>query len=267
MAGWIYSLSILFIFQSFEVKAYTPSLVGLMAEVNDLTSVYNNPGALGFLSVDKKFQINLLIDVKGSIKKTEYYSHGEVTSSFPQIILENDAFISLYSFGFYFAMKSYQDTWFPVVARRFGNFAAGFQLKDNSLNLGTLFMVNDKIRVAFAGNIIYDPLQLHGRGGLIYQPLDWYYFGIDVFPHSRKFKIVNSFLYQRFGFDNISMGVEMNNGSRNPEWKTFIQGIFSLKYLQLAVGWNSGLSYSTDVIDELSDSYGFNILLSLNFGL
>ncbi len=266
MAGWIYSLSILFIFQSFEVETHTPSLVGLMAEVNDPTSAYNNPAALGFISVDKKFQINLLIDLEASFKLTESYLNGEIQSSFPQIILESDAFISLYAFSFYFAMKSYQDTWFPIVARRFGNFAGGFQLKDNSLNLGTLFMVSDEIRVAFAGNIIHDPLQLHGRGGLIYQPSDWYYFGIDVFPNSRKFKIVNSFLYQRFGFDNISMGLEMDNGSRNPEWKTFIRGVFSFKYFQLAVGWNSGLSYSTDVIDELSDSYGFNIICSTNFG-
>lgn len=48
MIGLIYSLSVLFIFQSIEECHHIPSLVGLMAEVNDPTSVYDNPGALGF---------------------------------------------------------------------------------------------------------------------------------------------------------------------------------------------------------------------------
>jgi len=266
MIGLIYSLSVLFMFQSIEEEAYTPSLVGQMAEVNDPTSVFNNPGALGFISVNKEFQINFLTDLGISIKQIKSSLDGGISSSFMEIRLESNAFISLYAFGFYFAMKSGQDTKFPIVARRFGSFAAGLQLRDNSLDMGTLLVINDKFRVAFAGDIIYDPMQLRGRGGLIYQPLDWYHIGIDVFPRLRKLKIVNSFLKQRFGFDNISMGLEIDAWNTNPEWNGFIQGVFSFKYLQLAVGWNSGNSNYPEVIDAISSSSDFNIICSLNFG-
>lgn len=265
MAGWLYSLSILFIFQSID-EAYTPSLVGLMAEVNDPTSVYNNPGALGFISVDKKFQINLFIDAESSFKIEKSYLHGELQSSFLQLTLGNNALISLYAFGFYFGMKDHQELWLPIIARRFGNFAAGFHLRDNSLNLGTLLVVNDKLRVGLSGNIIYDSIKLRGRGGFIYQPSDWYNIGFDVFPYSKRFKIANSFLCHRFGLDKVCMGLEIDDGKINPEWETFIQGIFSFEYLQLAVGWNSGISSSADVIDSISDSYGFYLICSLHFG-
>ena len=114
MVEWIYSLSILFIFQSFEEDTHTPSLVGLMAEVNDPTSVYNNLGALGFLRVDNGFQINLTTQTKLAIEDKQLR---EVHSyfSYRQGEWDNNAIISLYAFGFYFAMKSRQETWFPIV--------------------------------------------------------------------------------------------------------------------------------------------------------
>jgi len=265
MVGWIYSLSILFVFQSFEENTHTPSLVELMAEVNDPTSVFNNPGALGFIRVNKSFQIILATETSLEIEDKQLR---EVHSyfSYQQGELDNNAIVSLYAFGFYFAMKSRQETWFPIIAKRFGNFAAGLKLRDNSLEMGTLLAINNKFRVALAGDIFYDPMEIHGRGGLIYQPFDWYYLGIDVFPHLKKCKIVNSFLNQRFGIDNMSMGLEMDAGSEDFNWDVFIQGVFSFTYLQLAVGWNSGINFSSESIDILSNSYGYNVVLSLNFG-
>jgi hypothetical protein len=266
MVGWVYSLSIIFIFQSIETKPNIPSLVGLMAEVNDPTSVFNNPGALGFLRVDNEFEINLLIDLQFIIESIERYSYGEISSSFPQITLKNDALVSFYTFGFYFAMRSRQDTWFPVIARRFGNFSVGVQLVDNNLRIGSLLVMNDKFRLALSGNVIYDSLELRGRGGFIYQPSDWYYLGFDVFPYSKRFKIANSFLCHRFGLDKVCMGLEMNNGEINPEWEIFIQGIFSFKYLQLAVGWNSGIGSSPEALETLSNLYEFNIIGYMHWG-
>ncbi len=265
MAIWIYSLSIIFLFQSIEEESHTPSLVGLMAEVNDLTSVYNNPGALGFISVDKKFQINLLVDFETSIKIDRYYLNGELRSSFPQIILEENSIISLYVFGFYFAMKERQETWCPIIARRFGSISLGIQMWENSLNLGTLLVVNNKFRVALSGNVIYDPMQIHGRGGIIYQPLDWYYVGIDILPRLKKLRIVNAFLNRKFGLDNISIGLDIDNFNEYVILDAFVQGVFSFKYLQFAVGINSGIIKYLPYTP--SGTFGFNMICSLNFGL
>jgi hypothetical protein len=259
MAELIYSLSILFIFQSIEGE-YAPSLVGLMAGLNDPTSVYNNPGALGFLSNEKKFQINMLTNIEFENKKDSV--HG---STYPQVRWVN-TFISLYAFGFYFAVTSLEQVEMPIIAKRFGKFATGIKARKNSSKIGTLFVINDKFRVALSGNVIYDSMQIHGRGGFIYQPFDWYYIGIDVFPHLRKLKIINSFLQQPFGLDNISVGLEIDKLDTSPECYTFIQGVFSFKYLKLAVGWNSGDSNFPEVIEALSVSYDYTIICSLHFG-
>jgi hypothetical protein len=266
MAGWLYSLSIIFIFQSFDAKSYTPSLAGLMAEINDPTAVYNNPGALGFLKNNKRLEINVFTDLITEIESRRNYSNGYY-SSYPTITVGNRGLISLYAFGFYFAMKGHQNTWFPVVARRFGSIGVGFQLWDNSSEIGVLLLINDKLRVAVSGNVIYDPVELRGQGGLIYQPSDWYNIGIDILPSSKSFRIVNSFLCNRFGFDKVCMGLKMNNGDINPEWKIFLQGIFSFKYFHLAVGWNSGIkSPSIDRVESIFDFYGFNMIGSMRWG-
>ena len=263
MVVWIYSLSILFLFQSIE-EEYTPSMVGLMAEVNDPTSVYNNPASLGFLSVDKKFQINLFGDLETSIKIEKNDSNGVSYTSFPQITVDGNSFISLYVFGFYFAMKSHRFKSFPVIARRFGRFAAGFELRDNSLDMGTLLVINDKFRVSLSGVLSYEPRQLHGRGGIVYQPLDWYYFGVDVLPRVKQFRLVNAFLNQKFGIDNLNLGLQIDARNENLIWDAFIQGVFSFKCLQFAVGLNSGIikyrPYSS------SRTFGFDIICSSNFG-
>jgi hypothetical protein len=256
MTVWIYSLSILFLFQSIE-EEYTPSMVGLMSEFNDLTSVHNNPGALGFIRVTKKFQINFQTDFEAFINFT------------PEVTLVNNAFISLYAFGFHFAMEDPEKPWLPIIARRFGDFAAGFQIRDNSLDMGTLLVVNDKFRVAFSSDVIYDPMRIHGRGGIVYQPLDWYYFGVDAFPHLKQFKLVNAFLNRKFGIDKISVGLQIDARNEDLKLDAFIQGVFSFKYLQFAVGLNSGISNyrPEEVLYTRSKSFGFNIICSLNFGL
>lgn len=257
MAGWIYSLSILLIFQSIDTEPHTPSLVGLMAEVNDPTSVHNNPGALGFIKVTKKFQINFRTDFEAFINFT------------PEVTLVNNAFVSLYAFGFYFAMENPEKPWFPIIAGKFGNFAAGFQLRDNSLETGTLLVINDKFRAALSGDVIYDPIRVHGRGGIIYQPLDWYYFGVDFFPHLRQFKLVNAFFNRKFGIDNIAVGLQIDARNKNLKLDAFIQGVFSFKYLQFSAGLNSGISNyrPEEVMYTRSKSFGFNMICSLNFGL
>ena len=249
-----------------EEEAYTPSLTGMMAEVNDPTSVYNNPGAMGFLSVNKNFQINILTDLEIKIRHVKNSANEEPLYSFIKIKGENNGFISIYAFGFYFAMKSRQDTWFPIVAKRFGNFSTGFQLRDNSSDIGVLLVINDKFRVALASDILYDPMEIHGRGGFIYQPSDSYYLGVDIFPRLKKLKIVNTFLEQCFYFDNISIGLEIDSKNENLNWESFIQGVFALKYLQLAVNGNFGVSEDPELMLERSNYYGFTLICSLNFG-
>jgi len=264
MIGLIYSLSILFMFQSIEEESHTPSLVGLMADINDPTSVYNNPGALGFIRVNGKYQINILTNIELNIIRgdtSEVHSY----SAYPQIKWIN-AFISLYAFDFYFAVTSLEEVEMPIIAKRFGNFAAGIKVRKHSSNIGTLFVANNKFRVALSGNVIYNPIQIRGRGGFIYQPSDWYYAGIDFFPRLKKLKIINSFLQQPFGLDNISIGLEIDKLDTDPRWNTFIQGVFSFKHLQLALAWNSGDSNYPEVIEAISRSYDFTLICSLNFG-
>lgn len=140
------------------------------------------------------------------------------------------------------------------------------ELRDNSLETGTLVVINDNFRVALIGDIVYEPIQMHGRGGFIYQPLEWYYVGLDVYPRLRKLKIVNSFLNQRFGIDNMSMGLEMDAGSEDFNWDVFLQGVFAFKYLQLGVNSHWGVGSDPEIMVERSSFYGFNIICSLNFG-
>ncbi len=265
MIGLIYSLSFLFIFQSIGEEAYTPSLAGMMAEVNDPTSVYNNPGALGFLRVNGKYQINILTNIELNITRGDTLGGNPSYSAYPQIKWIN-AFVSLYAFGFYFAATSLEEVEMPIIAKRFGIFAAGIKVRKNSSNIGTLFVVNDKFRVALSGNVIYDPIQIRGRGGFIYKPFDWYYLGIDFYPRLKKLKILNSFLRQPLGLDNISIGLEIDKLGKDPEWNSFIQGVFSFKHLQLALAWNSGDSNYPEVREAISSSYDFTLIFSLNFG-
>lgn len=265
MLGLIYSLSILFMFQSIKEETHTPSLVGLMAEINDPTSVYNNPGALGFIRVNGKYQINILTNIELNMTIGDTLGDYSYYSAYPQIKWIN-AFVSLYAFGFYFAVTSLEEVEMPIIAKSFGKFAAGIKAGKNSSNIGTLLVVNNKLRVALASDIVYDPIEIHGRGGFIYQPFDWYHVGIDFFPRLEKLKIVNSFFYHLVGLDNISIGLEIDKLGKDPEWNTFIQGVFSFKHLQLALAWNSGDSNYPEVREAISRSYDFTLICSLNFG-
>jgi hypothetical protein len=239
-----------------EEEAYTPSLTGMMAEVNDPTSVYNNPGAMGFLNTWKNFQISMSAEAISQIRHSPTL----------QIDLRDKKFLSLYVLGVHFGVTSTWEGETALIAKRFGNFSIGFQLRDNSSDIGVLLVINDKFRVALASDILYDPMEIHGRGGFIYQPSDWYYLGVDVFPRLKKIKIVNTFLEQRFYFDNISIGLEIDSKNENLNWESFIQGVFALKYLQLSVNGHFGVSEDPELMVERSNYYGFTLICSLNFG-